>query len=108
RRTEILAEEADGPDAVARREVEQDRQHHRVQMHVQMAVDVRETKPGRRESLELRLDLAAQLAAPRARDARPRVADAGRDRSVPEAAGGGHEGRDLRGTGGGPSLREDE
>src|SRR5438309_7785571 len=75
-----------------------------MEVHVQVAVQVRESEASRREGGELRLDLAPELDAAAASHVLPGVAQAGQDRTVPEAARPGHEMWDLRGRRGGPSL----
>src|SRR2546430_7653071 len=71
-------EMGDGPLASA---AHQNREHRRVQMKVQMAVDMVELESGRAEFLELRLDFAFQL---RAQILAKKVANASRNRVVAE------------------------
>ena len=53
-----------------------------MEVHVQVAVQMRESETGRREGGELRLDLAPELDAAAASHVLPGVAQAGQDRTV--------------------------
>src|SRR5581483_12385370 len=86
RRHEVLPREADGADAVAGRELEEQGEDHRMEVDVQMPVDVREAEARRGERVELGLDLAAQLGEAAPGDGAPRVPERGRDRRVAERA----------------------